>query len=163
MKALKDSDRMKNFLKGTFISLTAIAILASSVVWADESSPDPFSDMGVTTLKMLGSLVLVIGLILVVTYGIRRLRFGASPFQGGPKMRVLGTLTLAPKRSIALIEVCGELLLLGVGTENVTLISKIEDIEDQEAGGQIDQRRGGNFLSILKGKRVDPKGGEESG
>ena len=41
-------------------------------------------------------------------------------------MRILGMLQLAPKRAIALVEVCDQWLIVGVGTENVTLISKIE-------------------------------------
>ncbi len=143
--------------------MIALALSACSVAWAQEPSPDPFSDMGVATFKMLGSLALVIGLILLITYGIRRLRFGASSFQGVQRMRVLGTLTLAPKRSIALVEVCGELLLLGVGTDNVRLLSKIEGVGRAGLEEQGKESNGGDFLSILKGKKGGFKGGEESG
>ena len=45
-------------------------------------------------------------------------------------MKNLATLSLGPKKSLALIEVCEQWLLVGVGAENISLISKIDKPSD---------------------------------
>lgn len=47
-----------------------------------------------------------------------------------PVMKHLATLSLGPKRSLALIEVCDQWILVGVGNENISLISKIDKPSD---------------------------------
>lgn len=83
------------------------------------------SDFGTAALKASGSLLLVVGLIICLFFLVRRFRFGGLPYNGHPRMRLLGKLHLAPKRAIALVEVEDQWLVLGVGTESVTLISTL--------------------------------------
>ena len=47
-------------------------------------------------------------------------------------MNVLGTWFLGPKKNIALVEVAGEVLVLGMSQENITLLSSIIDEEKIE-------------------------------
>ena len=75
---------------------------------------------------MVGSLILILGLIIFLFYLARRLRLSPLTNSKVPVMRILGTLNLAPKRAIALVEICDEWLVVGIGTENVTLISKLD-------------------------------------
>jgi flagellar protein FliO/FliZ len=83
------------------------------------------SDFGTAALKASGSLLLVVGLIICLLFLVKRLRFGGLPHSGYPRMRLLGRLHLAPKRAIALVEVEDQWLVLGVGTESVSLISRV--------------------------------------
>ena len=57
---------------------------------------------------------------------LKRAKGGALSVKKYPLIKSLATLSLAPKRSLALVEVCDQWLLVGVGTENVSLISKFE-------------------------------------
>lgn len=47
-------------------------------------------------------------------------------------IRVLSTGFLGPKKSIAMVEVAGRVLILGVANEQITLLSSLED-EDEVA------------------------------
>ena len=83
-------------------------------------------ELGNITFKMVGSLVFIIGLILIFVYLLKRFRLGSMSLSRSPIFRLLGSLTLAPKRSIALVEIHNQWLVLGVGTERVTLLSKMD-------------------------------------
>jgi len=87
-------------------------------------------ELGNITLKMVGSLVFIIGLILLFVYLLKRFRLGPLSLNRSPVFRLLGSLNLAPKRSIALVEIHNQWLVLGVGTERVTLLSKMDRPEE---------------------------------
>lgn len=106
------------------------------------------AEFGSAALKMMGALGLILVLILALSYGLRRLRSGSFPIHHTPAMRLLGMLTLAPKRAVALIEVSDQWFLVGVGTENVTLISEIEPLPDQEERPHSASDKG--FQAILQ-------------
>ena len=111
-------------------------------------------EFGISALKMFGSLVLIVGLIIFLSYWLKRLRPGTLSAGKAPVMRLVGTLSLAPKRAVALVEVSDEWFLVGVGTESVTLISKVEpstqtDQRDAAWGG-----RQSKFQTILQGKSL---------
>ncbi|MBW2015420.1 MAG: flagellar biosynthetic protein FliO [Deltaproteobacteria bacterium] len=111
------------------------------------------TDFGGAALKMVGSLILVLGLILLFSYWLKRLRTGGLwSSRNMPSLRLLGTLSLAPKRALALVEVCGHWYVLGLGTENVTLISEIEPSQDlmNGPGGGITPQKGEGFQAVLR-------------
>lgn len=89
------------------------------------------AELGNATLRMAGSLVLIIGLILIFVYLLKRYHIGSLSLNRSPVFRLLGSLSLAPKRSIALIEIHKQWLILGVGTERVTLLSKMDRPEEE--------------------------------
>lgn len=110
------------------------------------------ADFGFVSIKMLTSLAVIIGLILFLFFVLKRLRF--NPLSGSrfPVMRVLGTLNLAPKRAIALVEICDHLLIVGIGTESVTLISKLDHPQNKnisEADIPPGERRFHRFLENI--------------
>lgn len=109
------------------------------------------ADFGMASIKMAGSLILILGLILGLFYVIKRLRLNASPMNHYPQMRIVGTLNLAPKRALALIEICDQWLVVGVGAENVTLISQFDRPEDMEDARKADGSNG-RFQALLQKK-----------
>jgi len=113
----------------------------------------PPGDMGMASLKMGAALLLVIGMIFGLYYLSRKIRDGRFLLNKYPAMRVIGSLSLAPKRSIALVEVCGEWLVLGVGTESITLLRRFEDPpgNNNEAVSSTGGTNGG-FQSLLRRK-----------
>ena len=111
-------------------------------------------EFGISSFKMLGSLILILGLIVFLAYWLKRLRPGTFSCGTAPAMRLAGTLNLAPKRAVALIEVSGEWLLVGVGTESVTLISKVEPPPQQERPDAVTGEQKSKFHTILQGKSL---------
>jgi len=83
------------------------------------------------TEKVIGSLVLIVFLIWSLAYLYTRL-FGMSRGRGGGVLRVITTIPLGPKSSLTVIELAGEYLLLGVGPESVTLLTRVTDREAVE-------------------------------
>jgi len=65
-------------------------------------------------------------------------------------MHVIETLNLAPKRAIALIEVCNQWLIVGIGTENVSLISRIDQPPEAENSATGVSPNGKMFHSFLQ-------------
>ncbi len=100
--------------------------------------------------KMVGSLVLVLALILGLSYWLRRQRRGTLTRRNIPAMRLLGTVSLAPRRAVALVEVCDQWYVLGVGAETVTPISKIDPPPDMKGDETLPNEQKGRFQDILK-------------
>lgn len=76
---------------------------------------------------MVSSLLLVLGMIALIVYGARRflgLRMGAWR-PGGP-IRVLSRSYLGVKKEVALIEVGGEYLLLGITPDSISLLTRFD-------------------------------------
>lgn len=86
--------------------------------------------------QMVGSLVLVIGIILILYYLAGRFLKvpNGNPFR---YIRVVETRHLAPKKSLLLVEVGGEYLLLSDSGEGVNFIKQVEMLEEIEI---VDER-----------------------
>jgi flagellar biogenesis protein FliO len=84
-------------------------------------------DLTHEALKMAGALALVI-LVLLCGLALVRRTFGESPGKGGePLMRVLGGLRVGTGKQIMLVDVAGEVLVLGTTAREMTLLTKITD------------------------------------
>ncbi len=91
-----------------------------------------FSMVG-SFLQMLASLVLVIGIIFVVQHVITRFVKGGLVKKSMPRyIRVVESHFLSPKKSLILVEVGGEYLLLGATESGVNLIKQIDMVENIE-------------------------------
>lgn len=66
-----------------------------------------------------------------------------------PLMKNLSMISLGPKKSLALIEVCEQWLLVGVGTDNISLISKIDKPSDYAQLNNNLPQEGNIFESFL--------------
>lgn len=82
--------------------------------------------LGIVSLKMFISLIIMLGLIFAIVFILKRLKLGPMAGNRVTSMRLLGHLSLAPKRGIALVEVCDQWFVIGIGAENVNLISRID-------------------------------------
>jgi flagellar protein FliO/FliZ len=78
-------------------------------------------------LKMLSALVIVIGGMLLVFYGSRRFARGGPLRMNGRLVRMVSSTCIGLKKSIALVDVAGEVLVLGITADRITLLTKIED------------------------------------
>ena len=80
-----------------------------------------------TALQMLAALGIVLGGLLVVFYLMKRF---LKRDAGGSKeqlIRVVANQYIGIRKNIALVEVPGAILVVGVSNENISLLTKIED------------------------------------
>lgn len=89
-------------------------------------------------LQMIASLAIIIGTILLIKYVLSRVSIGGI---GGANrsghIRIIETRFLAPKKSLILIEVGGEYVLLSNAGETLTLIKQIDMLEEIEVIEEI--------------------------
>ena len=87
------------------------------------TAPDPIS----TTLQMLTALAVVVGALLVAFYAMKRFLKRDAGGSGTPLIRVIANQYIGVKKNIALVEVPGAILVLGISNDRINLLSKIED------------------------------------
>ena len=137
--------------------LTVIVLLPAGAGAAGGGGPE----LATSIAQMIGSLILVIGIILIIYY--LAARFMKLP-QGGAfrYIRVVETRHLAPKKSLVLVEVGGEYLLLSNSGEGVHFIKQVEMLEEIEV---VDERGYATLIPVqlrnrLKAFAGDPSTGE---
>ena len=85
-----------------------------------------------TLLRMVFGLAFIIVLIFfTLNYGARKL-FNLGPVDGS-LVRVLERVPLEPKKSVYVVQVGDEYLLLGVGEREISLISKLDPVQTAAA------------------------------
>jgi len=89
------------------------------------TSPDVFS----SALQMLMALGLVLGGLLGVFYLLKRYLKRDVGGSGGKLIRVIASQYVGIKKNIALVEVPGSVLVVGITNDNISLLTKIEDKE----------------------------------
>ena len=95
-----------------------------------ESSNPQTMDVMPSGLRMVSMLLLVVAFMLLLFYLFKKFVLKNTPFGGSGKLvQVLGTGFLGPRNNIALVEVAGDVLVLGISNDNITLLSHIEDEE----------------------------------
>lgn len=113
--------------------------------------------------RTAGALVLVLGLMICLFSLIRRWRFRSSSLRAYPEMRLIGSVHLAPKRAVALVELCDEWLVVGVGTESVTLLTKMERPLETGATDAVGSGNEKVFHSLLQAAGIWGRGRETAG
>ena len=78
-------------------------------------------------LKMLVALAVVVGGLFLLFYFSRRLSGHHSGRMEHQLIRVLATSCIGVKKSISVVEVAGQILVVGVTGEQINLLSTIED------------------------------------
>ncbi len=86
-------------------------------------------DLLSTALKMITALVIVLGGLFIVFYFLRRILKREVRGSSEKLIRVLSSSYIGVKKNISLIEVPGSILVLGVTSDNIRLLTKIEDEE----------------------------------
>lgn len=87
--------------------------------------------MGSALLQMLWALLIVIGVILII-FGLARKRFGLSRMQQN-NIKVLELRHIMPKTALALVEVHGKVMLLGIGAGQINLLADYPEGKAQKS------------------------------
>ncbi len=80
-------------------------------------------------VKMISSLALVLGLFLVGAYFLRERLMKRGTKGKGSLIRVLERGYVDIKKSVAIVDIAGEVIVLGTSGEGVTMLTKIENEE----------------------------------
>lgn len=96
-------------------------------------------------LAQLGlGLLVVLGLIFMLGYVMRRV--GPLAPQGGQHIRLISSYPLGPRDRLALVEVGGQQLLLGISPGRITTLHKLDAPVDENATDTA----GGDFARKLQ-------------
>ena len=81
-----------------------------------------------STIKMIASLAFVLSGILLVYWVFKKFLWrGTTALGGGNLIKTLATSYLGQKKAVSIIEVAGEILVLGISDSHISLLTKIED------------------------------------
>jgi len=101
-------------------------------------------------VKVFGSLLVVVGLMLLILYGIKRSGFGSGRSRGGSAIAVLETRMVAPRKYIAIVEIAGKCLAVGITEHNINLLADLGDEAKSALAGQSNTAKpGSNFANLL--------------
>jgi len=91
-----------------------------------------------TGLRTVAMLSIVLGLLVLVLYLMKRFLFLNRGAKGDLLIKILSSLHLSPKERIEVIEVSGERIVLGITPGNITFLTKLDDLpgETGEAAGK---------------------------
>ncbi|MGD8563309.1 MAG: flagellar biosynthetic protein FliO [Desulfarculaceae bacterium] len=123
-------------------------VLGPGLAWAADAdtSPLPAGDLSGAMAKVIFGLALVL-LVMAALYWLVKRFAPKTAAAGQGRMRLLGRLGLGPRKFVALVEVGEKVLVLGVGGDNVRLLTTLDD-PGQVAGLKTPQ--GAGFVKALK-------------
>jgi flagellar protein FliO/FliZ len=81
-----------------------------------------------TGLKTVAMLSIVLGLLVLVLYLMKRFLFINRGAKGNLLIKILSSLHLSPKERIEVIEISGERIVLGITPGNITFLTKLDDL-----------------------------------
>lgn len=116
------------------------------------------------TVRTFSMFALVLALMFLIFYIFKKYVLKNTIFGGNDKfVQVLGSGFLGPKKSIVMVEVAGEILLLGISNDNISLLMQIQDKEKiEEIKASKKEVNPGNFWNSAKkkgeaGQEIDGK------
>jgi flagellar protein FliO/FliZ len=81
-----------------------------------------------TGLRTVAMLSIVLGLLVLVLYLMKRFLFINRGAKGDLLIKILSSLHLSPKERIEVIEISGERIVLGITPGNITFLTKLDDL-----------------------------------
>lgn len=86
-------------------------------------------DLIATAVKMFIVFGILLGALIVSLYVVKRLIARKDNQSKGKLIRVLANSYLGVKKSISLVEIPGAVLVLGVTTDRISLLARIDDTD----------------------------------
>ncbi|MGV1099946.1 flagellar biosynthetic protein FliO [Thiovibrio sp. JS02] len=82
-----------------------------------------------TIFKTIGALILVIGLMLLLLAWIKKMGLAQNSPQQGRLIKLLDMQILAPRKQVAVLEVAGQFLVVGISDRQINLLARLPDNE----------------------------------
>ncbi len=120
------------------MALPALILVLPTTALAADGAGGGFS-FASSLVQMCGALAVVLGLIYLLTHLSRRFMAGGGGVRGRKShIRIVETRHLAPKKSLLLVEIAGEYLLLSNGSDGISLVKQIDMLEEIEVVELLD-------------------------
>ena len=103
-------------------------------------------DMLTAALQMTASLGVVLGLILLLLYGVRKLSRNRIGTSGSKRIRVIENHYLGVKKSICMVGIPGKVLVLGVSADRIQLLDTLDETVCPEIAVKDEPRQFGPML-----------------
>ena len=114
------------------------------------NSPELFPSL----LKIISALAVTVGVTIVAAYMIKKImrRTGVG-INNKELIKILSAKYLGPKSSVMLIDVLGNIMVIGVSSSKISLLTEIVDSESLEQLKDIHGQKGKSvpFSGYLKG------------
>lgn len=113
--------------------LAFVLAIAAEVSAAEEKAGATGASLTGAFIQMIAALALIVGVIFLAKYLVAKITgvaAGGSVRTG--RIRVVETRYLSPKKSLILVEIAGEYLLLASSGDNLTFIKQIDMLEEIE-------------------------------
>ena len=134
-----------------------------------ETAPLPFSEnsqfnFAALVAKTIGYLTLIVLLIILTVYVLKRFVYNKREFPGrGKAIQVLGSTYIGPKKSLMLVDAAGRILIISVTDAQMNLITELKKEEYEEyvkrenTEESISDASGNHFRDILHKYLKRPK------
>jgi len=108
----------------------------------------PIPEVWNMLLKSAGMLCVVIGILLLMVYIIKRFSLAGGGKRGQTSIKVLSSIHFGAKEKVALIDVLGKKILLGITANNINFLTEFD--KDIDVGDDVLNKEKGIFSFMLK-------------
>ncbi len=128
------------------------------VAWAQVQEPatglalnDDTGSLVMAIVKVFSALAVVVGLMLVLLHWVRKLGLGKLDGKTGSLIQVLDTKMIAPKKYIAVLQLPGERIVVGVTDQQINFLTSLGE-PDPEVDNTARQKSAAptNFSKMLR-------------
>ncbi|MEA3486386.1 MAG: flagellar biosynthetic protein FliO [Thermodesulfobacteriota bacterium] len=92
------------------------------------SSPELFPSL----LKIVSALAVTVGIMIVVAYLFKKIVKRGSEINNDDLIKILSAKYLGPKSSIMLVDVLGNIMVIGISSSGISMLTEILDPESLE-------------------------------
>ncbi len=116
-------------IKSTLAYQALPLIMAGQATAAVSKSAAPGSEtmnLIAAVARMAGALALVVGLLLLLIYILKKSGLAQGVKGGGTRIKIIETRMVAPKKYIAIAAVAGKYMALGITEHNINLLTHLK-------------------------------------
>jgi len=155
--AVNSVKNLKSFLKPAKRTESPYSNLSGTKTQKNSNLATNVENFSTVAMKFTVALGGILATILGIFFFFKKVAPGAvAKFGGnGSLVRTLHKTTLAPKKSLAVVEVAGEVLVLGISGQNIAMLTKIESEDALARVRSVGESSFVEHLSTMLGKEVD--------
>ncbi|HPX60163.1 MAG TPA: flagellar biosynthetic protein FliO [Deltaproteobacteria bacterium] len=131
-------------------AVIVLLLMLPTAGFTEEPASQNFNFM-TSFLQMVAALAIVVGLILLTRHFAARFAGGKISGLSSRHIRLIETRYLAPRKSLILIEVGGEYLLLASSDDRLTLLKQVDFMEEIDVVEEEGAIRSGIMGLIRRG------------
>lgn len=104
-----------------------------------KTTPNAQPEAGPSGFQAFGSLLVVLGLAGASLWALKKYGRKHLPGSGGGKLKVAETLALGDRRYVSILEAEGERFLIALHPQGISLLARLDGLENAPAGAFRDQ------------------------